>query len=159
MRVKMWTVPILSLAWIHGLPLTGEDVPGFKHHPQAELLAKAKELPGKVETNKPAFVILENSGTTLTALIYRGATGEAEVHEKMGDFFVVRAGTATLVIGGQLFEPRATAPGEFVATHIVGGDRREIAVGDIVHIPPKAPHQLIIPAGQSLTYVIVKVKE
>ena len=81
---------------------------------------------------------------------HREGDGEAEVHETMADFFVVESGEATLVVGGQVVGGKTTAPNEIRGPKINGGERRKLAAGDIVHIPVKTPHQLLVENGQAV---------
>lgn len=106
-----------------------------------------------------SFTSLVNAGEHSSLLVFRDATGEAELHEYDTDFWVVREGAATLVYGGQIIEPRETAPGEIRGNSIHEGRRREIRAGDIVNIPPDMSHQLVLDEGQTITYLIVKIRE
>jgi mannose-6-phosphate isomerase-like protein (cupin superfamily) len=96
-------------------------------------------------------------GNHYTMLAYRDATGASEVHEHEADFFVVESGEATLVTGGKVVNPKTTKPGEIRGSSIEGGEKRQVAKGDIVHIPAGTPHQLLIPNGSSFTYFVIKV--
>ena len=135
------------------------DAPQFAHHPNSDLVTKAKQIIGKVDGAKPSFVVLGKTSGTLSALIYRAKTGDAELHDEMSDFFVVRAGAATLIMGGQLDAPHTVSPGEHAAAKIIGGDRRSIGPGDVIYIPAKMPHQVVLGPRQTLTYVLIKAKE
>ena len=77
----------------------------------------------------------------------------------MADFFVVESGEATLVVGGQVVGGKTTAPNEIRGPKINGGERRKLAAGDIVHIPVKAPHQLLVENGKQFTYFVIKVQK
>ena len=136
-----------------------QNFAGFAHYNSADLAAKEKEIVRKVNGNRPSFVVLGKTAGTTSALIYRAATGEAELHENESDFFVVRSGHATLVIGGRLKDSRVTGPGELAAASIEGGERRPIAAGDVVYIPAKLPHHVLIERGAPILYLIIKAKE
>ena len=131
----------------------------FAHHPNSDLAAKAKQIIGKVDGAKPSFVVLGKTPGTLSALIYRAKTGDAELHDEMSDFFVVRAGAATLIMGGQMDAPRTMSTGEYAAAKIIGGDSRPIGPGDVIYIPAKMPHHVVLGPRQTITYVIIKAKE
>jgi mannose-6-phosphate isomerase-like protein (cupin superfamily) len=88
---------------------------------------------------------------------HREGDGEAEVHETQVDLFVVQSGEATLVVGGEMVGGKTTAPNEIRAPSIKGGFNHALAAGDVVHIPAKIPHQLLVPAGKEFTYFVVKV--
>ena len=87
----------------------------------------------------------------------READGSAEIHETQVDFFFVQSGTATLVYGGEVPGARTTAPGELRGPAVKGGERKTLNPGDVVHIPAKVPHQLLVPAGKEFTYFVIKV--
>src|SRR6267142_818752 len=64
---------------------------------------------------------------------------------------------ATLAFGGEVVSPKTTAPNEVRGPSIKGGERKPLAAGDVVHIPAKVPHQLLVPAGKEFTYFVMKV--
>ena len=72
---------------------------------------------------------------------------------------MVVSGTATLVVGGTMPGSKPTAPGEVRAPSVEGGERQKIAPGDILHIPAKTPHQVLLDPGTQITYFTLKVKE
>jgi mannose-6-phosphate isomerase-like protein (cupin superfamily) len=87
----------------------------------------------------------------------REGTGNAELHETQNDVFIVQSGEATLIEGGTLVEPRTTELHEVEGTSIADGNKRKLEAGDIVHIPFKTPHQLIVDSGKEITYFVVKI--
>lgn len=131
----------------------------FALHTSAELTRQEREIIRKVDGSKPSFAVLGRTSSTTSALIYRAATGEAELHDHMCDFFVVRSGRATLVLGGRLKEPRTVSPGEFAAPAIEGGATRRLAPGDVVYIPAKLPHHVLVDQGEPISYLLIKAKE
>ncbi len=66
-------------------------------------------------------------------------------------------GTATVVTGGTLVEPRETAPGELRAKAIDGGTPQQLAAGDVLAIPSGVPHQFVDVTDPFL-YFVVKVE-
>lgn len=84
----------------------------------------------------------------------RDAPGEAEVHLWDGDIMYVLEGSATLVTGGSIVEPRTVAPGEVRGPRIEGGTARELAAGDVVHVPAGAPHWFRQVRGPFRYYVV-----
>ena len=85
------------------------------------------------------------------------SSGQAELHEKQADLIVVQSGQATILIGGAIVNPKTTAANEIRGTSIEGGERQALKAGDIVHVPVKIPHQVLLEAGQTLDYVVLKV--
>jgi mannose-6-phosphate isomerase-like protein (cupin superfamily) len=100
---------------------------------------------------------LERYGNHYTMLALRTATGSSEIHEREADVFIIVSGQAALVTGGKIVNPHTEKPGEIRGSSIEGGERRRVAEGDIVHIPAKTPHQLLIENGKPFTYFVVKV--
>jgi uncharacterized RmlC-like cupin family protein len=85
------------------------------------------------------------------------SSGQAELHEKVSDLIVVQSGHAAIIIGGRILGGQITAPDEIRGTSIDGGERRSLKAGDILHIPAKTPHQVLLDPGQTLDYVVLKV--
>jgi len=54
---------------------------------------------------------------------------------------------------------KTTAPGELRGPSIEGGVRQKLSAGDVVHIPAKTAHQLLLDQGAKMTYFVMKVKE
>ena len=96
-------------------------------------------------------------GNHFTMLTHREGSGDAELHEHQADLFVVQSGEATLVVGGEMVGAKNSGPGEVKGTSIRNGVKRKLAAGDIVHIPARVPHQLLIESGKELTYFVLKV--
>jgi mannose-6-phosphate isomerase-like protein (cupin superfamily) len=92
-----------------------------------------------------------------TMLAVRNATGSAEVHEHEADMFYVVTGDATLVTGGTVVNPKTVGAGEIRGSSIKGGERHQLSAGDIVHIPARVPHRLLIDGSRPFAYFVLKV--
>jgi mannose-6-phosphate isomerase-like protein (cupin superfamily) len=138
-------------------PLWAADPPGYNFWSGAQLKDYGKILGPKLNAQKVATESLANYGNHSLMAIYREGSGEAEVHETQADFFIVQSGQAVLVVGGTVVGGRTTGPGEIRGASISGGEKKDLAPGDIVHIPPKIPHQVLLGEGQRFTYLVVKV--
>ena len=66
-------------------------------------------------------------------------------------------GTATVVTGGEMVEPREVAPGEVRARATNGGTAHELAEGDVLAIPSGVPHQFV-EVSDPFLYFVVKVE-
>ena len=141
------------------LPLIGAEPAGYKYWSAAELKGFAKTLAPKINAQKFASERLADFGNHYTMVAHREGSGEAEYHESESDLFVVSSGTATLLVGGTLANGKTTAPGEIRGPSIEGGTRQKISTGDVVHIPPKTPHQVLLEPGTQFTSFVLKVKE
>jgi len=70
----------------------------------------------------------------------------------------VRSGSATLAAGGTMVGGETAEAHEKRHGTIQGGIRRELAAGDIIRIPARVPHQILLTGAQGFTYFVVKVK-
>ncbi len=87
----------------------------------------------------------------------RDGAGQAEVHAKDADILYVLEGTATIVTGGTVVDPKATAPDEVRGREIRDGLTQELKKGDVLIIPAGTPHWFEkVPAA--FTYYVVKVR-
>jgi uncharacterized protein GlcG (DUF336 family)/mannose-6-phosphate isomerase-like protein (cupin superfamily) len=87
----------------------------------------------------------------------RVAPGEVEYHERTVDVMHVVSGTATVVTGGEMVEPREVAPGEVRAKGTNGGTPHELTEGDVLAIPNGVPHQFT-EVSDPFLYFVVKVE-
>jgi glc operon protein GlcG len=87
----------------------------------------------------------------------REAPGEVEYHEHVVDVMHVLEGSAKVVTGGQMIEPRPVAPGEIRANGLEGGVARDLAAGDVLAIENGVPHQFL-EVSDPFLYFVVKVE-
>jgi len=142
-----------------GLIVNAAEPAGYKYWSSAELKGLAKTLAPKINEQKVATERLADFGNHYILGAHREGSGEAEYHESEADIFVVESGNATLIVGGQLQNGKTTAAGEMRAPSIQGGTRQKLSPGDVVHIPPKTAHQVLLDPGSQFTYFVVKVKQ
>jgi mannose-6-phosphate isomerase-like protein (cupin superfamily) len=140
------------------LPLVGAEPAGYKYWSAAELKSLAKPLSNKTNATTSSEN-LGNFGVDHALMIHREGSGVAELHEKEADVIVVVSGAGTLVVGGTMPGSKTTAPGEERAPNVEGGVRQKMAPGDILHIAPKTPHQVLLDPGTQISYFTLKVKE
>jgi mannose-6-phosphate isomerase-like protein (cupin superfamily) len=88
----------------------------------------------------------------------RQADGIVEWHENQVDVFFVQSGSATLLVGGTMVGGELTEPHEKRNGTIQGGIKRKLSAGDVVRIPPRVPHQLLLDGSPEFTYFVIKVK-
>lgn len=96
-------------------------------------------------------------GDHLLEISHRDANGRAELHKVKADVMVIQSGTATLVTGGEVIDPKDTGPNEIQGSGIKGGVKHEVGPGDIIEIPAGVPHQFFLAPGTQITYLVVKV--
>jgi mannose-6-phosphate isomerase-like protein (cupin superfamily) len=130
------------------------------HWSTAQLLERTKHLRElAAQHDGSASETLEKYPHHYTMLSFRSHDGGGELHENFADMFVVLEGHATLLTGGEVADAKTTAPGEIRGTGVKGGASQELQTGDIVHIPAGTPHQMLVRAGQTITYFVVKTQE
>ena len=134
------------------------DLKDFAHWTGKELKADEKPLREKVSgPNKTSSIKLADYGYSNVALSHREANGIPEVHDHMDDYFVVQSGEATLIIGGEVVNPKKQEDArETRGDSIKGGEKKKLVIGDVVHIPHRMPHQLLV--DKAFTYFVIKVK-
>lgn len=91
-------------------------------------------------------------------LVHREGDGQVEWHETQADVFFVQSGSAVLVLGGRLVNGETVGPHEKRNGQIIGGIRKPISAGDVVRIPPRIPHQVLLNGSKQLDYFVVKIK-
>ncbi len=139
------------------VPLRAADPPGVVHLSNDTLKGFQRSLAPKIDAHKVAAESLGNFGNHSLMVAYREGDGEAEVHEAQADIFIIQTGEATVAVGGSVLEGKTTAPGEIRGRAIQGGERKNLSAGDMIHIPAKVPHQVLVAQGKHLTYVVVKI--
>lgn len=86
----------------------------------------------------------------------REGPGDAEVHDIDTDIFYVFEGTATLVSGGEMVEPRTVGPNEHRAASTRGGESRRVTKGDVIVIPRSVAHWFNEVSEAPFVYLVVK---
>jgi mannose-6-phosphate isomerase-like protein (cupin superfamily) len=136
---------------------TGAVPDGYQHW-TAEQLRTRQEALQKNMKNGLASETLANWGNHLLLKTRReSSSGQAEFHEKQADLIVIQSGQATIIVGGRIINGKTTAPNEIRGTSIEGGEKQSLKAGDVVHVPVKTPHQVLLDAGQTLDYIVLKV--
>ena len=96
----------------------------------------------------------DNHGISIS---HRDKNGVAELHEKQTDILIVQSGEAVLEVGGEVVDPKTESAGEIRGPSIRNGVKKNVAAGDVIHIPAKTPHQFFVDPGKRITYVAIKV--
>jgi len=133
--------------------LVAADPAGYNQYSSADLTARVNAA--KADDHKVRLDRVGSWGNHSLLNIRRDGDGEAEVHDTQVDVIFVKSGEGTLVLGGTVVEPRTTGPGEIRGKSIQGGVSKKMATGDVIHVPAKIPHQMLVP--KSITFEVVKV--
>ncbi len=102
-------------------------------------------------------VLVNNGANYMVHASRREKPGLVEIHTLDTDIIHVLDGKATLVTGGRIVDGRTVEPDEIRGRAIEGGERRQIAKGDVVIVPSGTPHWFAEVNGP-LTYYVVKVR-
>jgi len=119
------------------------------------------DLQKKVQPSNKAEDLIGGAGMELRVAIQHEkdtTAANAEVHDQSDDVYYVLEGTATLTLGGTLENPKEIEPGEWRSPKIIGGQKVEIAKGDLVVVPRGTPHHRST-AHQDFTMILIKVWE
>jgi uncharacterized RmlC-like cupin family protein len=130
---------------------------GYDHWTVEQFAAHETALHKNMK-NGLASETLGNWGNHLLLKTRREASsGQAELHERHADLIVVQSGHATIIVGGRILNGQTSAANEIRGTSIEGGEKQSLKAGDVVHVPRKTPHQVLLDPGQTLDYIVLKV--
>jgi mannose-6-phosphate isomerase-like protein (cupin superfamily) len=154
-----WLLGLLAITLV--MVSAEEKVPeGFQHWTGASLKDLEQTLKSEADASAHHMSVraLGDFPQDKFMLSRRQTDGMPEWHENQADVFFVQSGSATLVVGGTLVGAENTEPHEKRNGTIQGGVRQKLSAGDVVRIPPKVPHQLLLDGSPEFTYFVVKVK-
>ena len=123
----------------------------------SELHDRGATLARKLDAQKVASETIATEGNRTFMIAHREGSGTAEWHEKQADILFISAGRLTMIHGGTIVDGKTTAPGEMRGSSIKGGTEVPMGPGDVIHIPAKVAHQMILPPGSKVTYFVTKV--
>jgi glc operon protein GlcG len=126
-------------------PASKEDVVFLPHEQVAAAFAKGMPLIEEPEANLKVHASR------------RETPGKAEVHTRDADVIYVLDGTATLVTGGTVIDPKPTEPEEIRGASVRDGTAHHLAKGDVLIVPKGVPHWFK-EVGAPFTYYVVKVR-
>jgi mannose-6-phosphate isomerase-like protein (cupin superfamily) len=149
-KTKLWLLTLSTVA-LAALPA------GYTHWTAEQIQDRAKNLPAKMSKVKVATESLGGWGNHSMSVVHREGSGEAELHETQSDILFIRTGDAAIVIGGTIPDGRTTTAHEIRGPRIEGGTKQPLHPGDVLHIAPRTPHQMILEPGQKLDYYAVKI--
>jgi mannose-6-phosphate isomerase-like protein (cupin superfamily) len=155
MKLAMTLVSALAL----GLPaatLTGDKAQVIAAH---DVQAQLAQLAPQTAAKGSSGATLASYGNLALMLSVRTTSGGGEIHQHFDDLMIVQQGSATLVTGGTLADPKVGTNGEIRGTSVQNGTSQAITVGDIVIVPAGVPHQLLIPPGTTYSAMVAKIKE
>jgi hypothetical protein len=133
------------------------DAPGVEQWTSAQLKGYEQSLAPRLSAQKVASQTVARYGNHSLLVAHREGSGQGEYHLTQADLIIVQTGEASILIGGELVDGRTTSQTEMIGSAVRGGTERTLGPGDVLHIPAKTPHQMIIQPGRQITYVTVKI--
>ncbi len=130
---------------------------GYTHWTAQQIQERDKTLPAKMSRVKVSTASLGAWGNHSMSLVHREGRGQAEFHETQSDILIIRDGAGSIVVGGTIPDGKHTTAHEIRGSKIVGGETQTLHPGDVLHIPPKTPHQMLLEPGAKLDYFAIKV--
>ena len=153
---------LLSAIVVPWLVVTAQEAvpPGFEQWTPASLNRYDQKLRYDAAADPHHFAVqqIADFPNDSALLVRRDADGPPEWHETQADVFFVQSGSATLIVGGTLLNGETVSPHEKRNGTIEGGVRRKLSAGDVIRIPPRVPHQLLLQGGRELNYFVIKIK-
>ena len=156
---KLWMAAFLAIPLLWAAP--DADVPaGFGHWSREAIEQVEVKLDASASTDPHHVGVqqLADYPNESVMLVRRKADGQVEWHETQVDVIMVQSGSATLVVGGTMLNGETVAPHEKRNGTIEGGARVKLSAGDIVRIPPRTPHQLVLDGAKEFDYIVIKAK-
>jgi mannose-6-phosphate isomerase-like protein (cupin superfamily) len=130
---------------------------GYDHWTAEQFRTRAEALHKTMKAGLASETLGQWGNHLLLKTRREASSGQAELHEKQADVIVVQSGQATIIIGGKIVDGKTTATNEIRGTSIEGGETQALKAGDIVHVPVNTPHQVLLDAGETIDYVVLKV--
>jgi mannose-6-phosphate isomerase-like protein (cupin superfamily) len=94
------------------------------------------------------------------SIVHREGYTQPEIHELKWDLYVILEGSGTLLVGGErtnwISDGRPSAeqrPG------LGGAEAFDVVEGDVVHVPARVWHQVVLEEGSAMTYMLINVME
>jgi mannose-6-phosphate isomerase-like protein (cupin superfamily) len=152
-------VRLVLTAVVVSMALTQGGTGSVRVWKASDIQAKGKALSQKLDAQKVASEVIATEGNRTFMVAHREGSGVAEWHEKQADIIMISSGEVTMVYGGTMPDAKTTAAGEMRGPSINAGTQVKLGPGDVLHIPAKTPHQMILAPGAQVTYFVVKVVE
>ena len=145
MRLRRIAVTIAAMAlWGVGsyaqaapAPVPSPATDKATYFPNSDIQTIWKDLEARQVLNKR---VLEGGAYSINIRIVR-PTDPPLLHAQSLDIWLVSAGSATAVTGGQLLDSKKrTNSDDAEGTSIKGGVEQSLKAGDVLYVPPGVPH-------------------
>jgi len=150
---------ILTPILVQAQTSTLDHIPGFVIWNSKSIDAAADRLEKELGDKVLVYETIGNYKGNSMYLVLRGRTGTSEFHVNETDFQITWRGKATFVIGGEIVDRTNKTPTQGRGTAIKGGTSYVLTPGDIMHVPPRTPHQHVIDPAEPYMYLLMKLDE
>lgn len=93
------------------------------------------------------------------SLVVRKGYTQPEIHELKWDVYVILEGSGTVLMGGERTNWVEGLPPEEQHPGLEGAEAFQVAAGDVLHVPARVWHQLLLDEGREMTYMLINIME
>ena len=93
------------------------------------------------------------------SIVLREGYTQPEIHQLKWDIYVVLEGSGTVLMGGLRTGWVDGRPAEEQRPGLTGAQAFRVTKGDIIHVPAREWHQLVLEEGESMLYALINVNE
>jgi mannose-6-phosphate isomerase-like protein (cupin superfamily) len=93
------------------------------------------------------------------SIVLREGYTQPEIHQGKWDIYVILEGSGTVLMGGTRIGWIEGRPPEDQRPGLAGATAFHVTQGDIVHVPARVWHQLVLEDGQSILYALININE
>lgn len=93
------------------------------------------------------------------SIVLREGYTQPEIHQLKWDIYVVLEGSGTVLMGGLRSNWVDGRPAEEQRPGLTGAEAFRVTKGDIIHVPARVWHQLLLDEGQSMLYALININE
>lgn len=93
------------------------------------------------------------------SIVHREGYTQPEIHELKWDLYVILDGSGTVLVGGERVGWVGGRPAEEQRPELRGARPFAVTEGDIVHVPARVWHQVVLEPGAKMTYALINVNE
>jgi mannose-6-phosphate isomerase-like protein (cupin superfamily) len=155
--MKWATFALTALTWT--VSASAQSAGKAEVFSAAQIRDQLSALAPQAAASGSAGVKLADYGSHRVQISVRTKSGGAEIHAHFDDVMIVEQGSATLITGGVVIDPKVGPDGETSGSGIQGGKSQTISTGDLVTVNAGVPHQILVTSGTTYSAVVIKVKE
>lgn len=145
---------------ISGVVASAQRKPSEPTRPFVVMSAQSlDDLQKSLQPDNKTSELIDSAGMQLRVAVQheKNRSGAAaELHDASDDVYYVLDGSAMLVLGGKLEDPKETDPGEWRSPRIIDGKTFEIKKGDLIVVPRGTPHQRST-ANKDFNMILIKI--